>query len=79
MAHHKICNFYLTFQSVASKGFWRWCAILGITVFFTSPSSGILKNTNEHDVSETRLFPSSGDRAGDTYSAGLTTVNTTNS
>jgi hypothetical protein len=38
--------------------------------FGLRPSSGILKNTKEHNVSELDLFPSSGEGVGDTYSVG---------
>jgi hypothetical protein len=39
-------------------------------VFGLRSSSGILKNSEEHKVSETDLFPSSDEGLGDTYFVG---------
>jgi hypothetical protein len=39
-------------------------------VFGLFPSSRILKNAEEHNVSEGDLFPSSGEGVGDTYPSG---------
>jgi hypothetical protein len=40
-------------MQVDFNGFWRWCITLGITGFWDCPSSGILKDTKGHNVSET--------------------------
>jgi hypothetical protein len=44
--------------------------VSGLLGFWLRPSSGILKNTKEHTISEKDLFPSSDDGVGDTYSVG---------
>jgi hypothetical protein len=38
-----------------------------LLALWTCPSSGILKDIKEHNVSETDLFPSSGEGMGDVY------------